>query len=121
MPAQIDTNVLIEQGSVFRRVYTFVGLDLTGATARMQVRTAPGSTVLLNLGMPPVSGSGIEIDVSETENGQVISTVTVTAEQDLTTALTPGAVVFDIKVTDASDEDDRVIEGNARVTAQVTV
>ena len=121
MSAIRDDGVIIEQGSVFRRSYAFNGLDLTGATARMEVRDVPGGDILLAIGMPPVDGSGIEIDVSTSSTNEVVSTVSLTALQDLTTDLVAGAVVMDVKVTSAAGEDSRLVEGRWRISAQVTV
>jgi hypothetical protein len=115
-----DDYAVFQQGAVFRREYTFLGLDLTGASAHMQVRDIPGGTVQLDVSSPPVSGSGITIDVSVSSSGQSVSKVVVAAQDDLTVDMTPGNVVFDIKILDASGESIRLIEGNSLVTQQVT-
>jgi len=120
MPSKRDDSLVFEQGAVFRKSWSFLGLDLTGAVGHMQVRDAAG-VLQLDVTYPPVDGSGITIDVETTESGEPISIVTAVAQSALTTPMTPGHVVFDVKLLDASDEDERLVEGNALVTAQVTV
>lgn len=120
MPAKRDDSLVFEQGAVFRKSWSFLGLDLTGAVGHMQARDASG-TLQLDVTYPPVDGSGITIDVETSSTGEPVSTVTVVAQSDLTTLMTPGHVVFDIKLLNASDEDERIIEGSALVTPQVTL
>lgn len=119
MPATRD-DIRIRQGAAYRRVYEFIGVDLTGSLFRSQVRAAPGSDVLLDLASPPVDGSGITAELAYTDDGRPVTTVTVVAQDDLTALMTPGFAVHDIKVTYPNDEDDYLVEGKALITEQVT-
>ena len=110
-------DITIEQGATF--VLPFVWkdgngnpVDLTGYTARMQVRSEHSSSdKLLDLSSP---SSGIVIDEP---NGKV--TVTATAAQ--TAALSaPQLAVYDLKLTDGAGKVTRVVEGKARITPEVT-
>lgn len=119
MPAQRD-DIQIQQGSTYRRVYERIGEDLTGSSFHSQVRSAPGGAVLLDLSSPPVAGSGITTELSYTDDGRPVTTITVVAQEDLTTPLVAGLAAYDLKVTSQGGEPDRLYEGKALITAQVT-
>lgn len=118
MPARRD-DIVLEQGARFRRVYQFIRLDLTGDVLRMQVRAAPGDEVLIEVSSEsPLATSRIEIDVGLSSAGERITTMAVVISEDLTAELSPGRLVYDIKSMVTFD---RLIEGKALVTEQVTV
>jgi len=113
-------DVIVPQGATYRRVYQLLDTDLTGYAVHSQFRDRPNGTVLLDLSHPPVNGSGITVDVQQTDDGRPITILTVLALQDLTTPLAPGTAVHDIKITSPGGEADRIVEGIVMITAEVT-
>lgn len=108
-------NFVCPQGSTFKRtlLYTIddVPVDLSGYTARLQVREAYYSTdPLLTLA---TSGSGITISGSSGSIALYVSNTT-------TAALPAGTHVYDLELINTSLEVDRLIEGNWTVTPEVT-
>lgn len=107
----------LEQGATFRRVITWRDDDgnlvnLTGYTARMQVRRIPGDTTLLEL---------------TTANGRIslggsAGTITLLVTAAVTAALTkwPSAV-YDLELIDGSGTVTRLLEGKMRFSPEVTV
>lgn len=111
-------NILADQGATLRRVITWkspslVPINLTGWTARMQVRTAVDATdVVLEL---------------TTENGRIVlggvaGTVTLyVSATDMETIL-PATYKYDLElvVTAATPVVTRLVEGTLKVKAEVT-
>lgn len=115
MPAG-RAKLTIDQGSTWRAILTAKGsdrvpIDLTGYTARMQVRPSiPSATVLANL---TTENGGIEI---EPLAGEI--TLMLTDEQ--TAALPSGTWVYDLELVSAGGEVTRTIEGGFVVRPEVT-
>lgn len=115
-------DITIEQGSKF---VFYVGyddsdgalVDLSGATAQMQVRMARGSEdALLDL----ATGTGIELGTFTFANETFNIKVTVLATA--ASAIPDGLWVYDLEVSPGGVVDDtvRVIEGTVRVKPEVT-
>jgi hypothetical protein len=116
MPAGIH-NITIEQGATFRRVITWKAangtpINLTGYTAKMQVRERVGSsTVVLEC-----SSANGRITL-----GGSAGTITIVAQDEVTTLLTamPKAV-YDLELTSGAGEVTRLLRGNAQIVPEVT-
>jgi hypothetical protein len=104
-----------EQGATFSRVVTYQGSDgvavnLTGYTARMQVReTAESGTILLDL---TTENGGIAL-------GGSAGTVTLTATATQTAAIAAGEWVYDIELVNGATVT-RLLQGCFAVDAEVT-
>ncbi len=115
MPA-LKHNITIEQGADDTLEVTWEDddgepIDLTGYTARMQVRrTHDNATKLLDL----VSPTNITL-------GGVLGTVTVAWTSAATAALpAPVKAVYDLEVIDSGGVVTRLLEGIANITPEVT-
>lgn len=118
MPAA-TYDLLIEQGATYRRTFTWrqgeadgEPYDLTGCTARMQIR--------------PKAGLGVALALT-TENGGILlgeatGQIDVFMSADETDAL--GATllrgVYDLEIVYPSGDVTRVVQGKVRVSANVT-
>lgn len=107
-------NFVCPQGSTFKRTLTYTldntPIDLSGYTARLQVREAYYSTEpLLSL----ASGSGITI-------GGSAGTIDILVSSSDTADLPSGTHVYDLELINLSSEVDRLIEGSFIVTPEVT-
>lgn len=106
----------IEQGATFNEVLTLTdndgaAIDLTGVTAKMQVRQSYSSPVLVELS---TTNGRIVIDA---ETGQI----TLTIPASVTTELKAReSVIYDLELTWASGRIDRLFEGTCPITAEVT-
>lgn len=90
---------------------TGAAINLTGFSAKMQLRPNPGGTV------------GLELS---TTNGKVVlggaaGTVTVTFGHVDTTSLTLPTYVYDLELTDGSSNVTRLVQGTITVDPEVTV
>lgn len=109
-------NITCDQGATFKRTITWtnqarVPYNLTGYTARMQVRsTIDSSTVILEL---TTANSRISL-------GGTAGTVNLLVSATTTAALTPGLYVYDLELVSGGGEVTRLIEGNFNVRAEVT-
>jgi hypothetical protein len=105
----------VEQGATWRRVLTLKDddgdpVDLTGFTARMQVRESQDSpTPLLSL----TTGSGITVDGPA---GQL----TLLIADETSTAWTWRYGVYDLEVESAGGEVTRLLRGEIEVDREVT-
>lgn len=108
-------NMVCPQGATFNKVMTYsingVDVDLTGYSARMQVREKYNSTTK-NLDLTTSNG-GI---VLGGEDGTI--TINVTATQ--TAALVAKDYVYDLEIVSSSNIVTRLIEGKFIVTPEVT-
>jgi hypothetical protein len=86
-------------------------INLTGATAKLQVRDAPGGTVLLDLSSP---SGGITIT-------PLAGQIDVTASHTLTGAVTAEAGFYDLLLTLSGGSKVRLLRGRARFVRGVTV
>ena len=109
-------NMTCQQGATLDKSITWSDsarnpYNLTGYTARMQVRSSVSSpTVLLEL---TTTNGRIILGSSEYNIRLLVDAIT-------TSALTPGLYVYDLEVVSGSGVVDRIIEGNFKVNAEVT-
>jgi hypothetical protein len=119
-------NILIEQGTTFYRLIDvmepdvldptqFDPFNLTGYTARMQIRrTIDSSTAMLSLTSPTVSGNGIT--VMDGANNAISINITDT----LTSSLTSSGV-YDLEIIKTSTGAvSRLLQGTVTLSLEVT-
>ena len=108
-------DLLIEQGATFSQLVTYkesgVAVNLTGYTARMQVRSTLESAEAL-----------IELT---TANGRIAlggaaGTITLTISATDTAALTAGRGVYDLELVSGSGIVTRLLQGVATISRNVT-
>jgi Big-like domain-containing protein len=115
--AQGKLDLVIEQGATFRRTITYLQAsgeprDLTGYTARMQIKTAAGGTLLYEL----TTGNGrIVIDGP---NGRISMEILDTDTSGFT--WTKGVYDLEIISAEATPTVTRLVEGKVTVTPEVT-
>lgn len=116
MPAGLH-NLTIEQGATFRRVISLRDYNtnaiknLTGFTARMQIRAFVADTATL-VSLTTENG-GITIDAAE---GQI--TLIITAA--VTASMTWRKAVYDLEIIDGSGTVTRLLQGSIIVSPEVT-
>ena len=108
-------DILVEQGATFSQVITYkeagVAVNLTGYTARMQVRsTLESATTVVEL---------------TTANGRIAlggaaGTITLTIAAADTAALTAGRGVYDLELVSGSGIVTRLLQGVATISRNVT-
>jgi hypothetical protein len=108
-------DILLEQGATFSQVITYkdngVAVNLTGYTARMQVRaTLESASTLVEL---------------TTANGRIAlggtaGTITLTISATDTAALTSGRGVYDLELVSGSGIVTRLLQGVATISRNVT-
>ena len=112
---EMEYQLEIQQGDTFAEQLDLRGadglpIDLTGATARMQLRPYPSSpTVVIEL-------STVNGRLSIQPAGVIIMMLTASD----TALLQPGAGVYDMKLTYANGIVDTIIEGRYVIDPQVT-
>lgn len=104
-----------DQGSKFDRILTWTNAagtayDLTGWTAKMEIRTAAGGTLLQTL---QTSDSTIVL-------GGVAGTIRLVVGSAVTVLWTWASGVYDLELTDTTTEKTRLIQGNFVVSPEVT-
>jgi hypothetical protein len=102
-------NLVVDQGSTFQTSVTFN--DETGNTINFS--TYSGAAQMRK---HFTSSNSVSFSVSMTSNGVI--TLGLTANQ--TANLTSGRYVYDLEVTDATNQISRLIEGIVTVTPNVT-
>ncbi|GAA3537114.1 hypothetical protein GCM10022419_016160 [Nonomuraea rosea] len=103
----------IDQGTTVKRTLRWTRdgqpVDLTGATARMEIRTAVGGTLLHRL---------------DTDNGGLTlaadGTILIRIAPEVSSAWTVTSGVYDLEVVDASGQITRLIQGQVSVSPEVT-
>lgn len=109
-------NITCDQGATFKRTITWTNqaktpYNLTGYTARMQVRSnVTSNTVVLEL----TTGNG------RITLGGAAGTVDLLVSAANTASLTSGLYVYDLELVSGGGEVTRLIEGNFNVRAEVT-
>ena len=108
-------DILIEQGATFSQLITYkeagVAINLTGYTARMQVRaTLESATTVVEL---------------TTANGRIAlggtaGTITLTISATDTAALASGRGVYDLELVSGSGIVTRLLQGVATISRNVT-
>jgi hypothetical protein len=114
MAGQYD--ITIEQGATFTLALTYKDgnnqvVDLTGYTAKMQVRPFARSPKVI---LERTSQSG------KIALGGAAGTVTITATAQETAALTPGVGVYDIELYSPISTTVRLLQGDVTISAEVT-
>jgi hypothetical protein len=116
-------NITCEQGATFVRLIeieypdpidpeTYLDFDLSGFTARLQVRrTVESSTHFVNL---TSENGGIEM-----QPGGILNAMRIYMSDELTSTI-PSDGVYDLEIESASGEVSRVIRGSFTLIAQVT-
>jgi hypothetical protein len=108
-------DILIEQGATYSQVITYkeagVAINLTGYTARMQVRaTLESASTLVEL---TTANSRIAL-------GGTAGTITLTIAATDTAALTSGRGVYDLELVSGSGIVTRLLQGVATISRNVT-
>jgi hypothetical protein len=108
-------DILIEQGATYSQVITYkdngVAVNLTGYTARMQVRaTLESASTLVEL---TTANSRIAL-------GGTAGTITLTISATDTAALTAGRGVYDLELVSGSGIVTRLLQGVATISRNVT-
>lgn len=112
MPAQAQ-NIVIEQGADWTMSLTFTDRDLTGCSARMQIRENVSSpTPMISLTSSP--GDGITITPGPP------GIVDIAISHTLTGGLTRQLGVYDLELVTAGGAVERVLKGTVRVDFEVT-
>ena len=108
-------NIVIEQGATFQRVFTWTisaaAVNLTGYTARMQVRADYDTDPIVSL--TSATGGGITL-------GGSAGTITVLISATVTAALTAGTYIYDLELESADGTVTRLLKGQATVDPEVT-
>ncbi len=106
-------NIVIEQGATWRTTLTLTERDLTGCSARMQVReTAASPSAVLSLTSAP--GGGIVI----TPGPPGVLDITISAAQTADMDWRRG--VYDLELESAGGDVDRLLKGDVAVDPEVT-
>jgi hypothetical protein len=108
-------DILIEQGATYSQVITYkdngVAVNLTGYTARMQVRaTLESASTLVEL---TTANSRIAL-------GGTAGTISLTISATDTAALTAGRGVYDLELVSGSGIVTRLLQGVATISRNVT-
>ena len=108
-------DITIEQGATFSQLVTYkesgVAVNLTGYTARMQVRsTLESATTVVEL---TTANSRITL-------GGSAGTITLTISATDTAALTAGRGVYDLELVSGSGIVTRLLQGVATISRNVT-
>ncbi len=112
MPATV-WDITIEQGATWTTSLTLTGRDLTGCSARMQIReTVSSPSTLLSLTSSPAAGIAI------TAGPPGVITITITAAQTAAMAWKHG--VYDLELVTAGGEVERLLKGDVTVDFEVT-
>jgi ribosomal protein L18 len=107
-------DIVIEQGATWRLVVQVTGLDLTGATARMQARLVVTSvTPVVELS---TANGRIVIAVSDTQH----ATLTLTLTAETTTGLSFTRAVYDLEVVLADGTVYRLLQGAVTLALEIT-
>jgi len=104
-------NFILEQGATFNRQLTVQennsALDLTGYTARAQMRSTHDSDSI---------ALSFTVTVSDATNG----ILTMLASATSTASLTPGQYVYDVEIESSAGSVTRLLQGTVTVNPEVT-
>ena len=112
-------NITCQQGATFQRQITWTDsakdpYNLTGYTARMQVRdNVSSNTIIATLSTTAGNTGTITL-------GGIAGTVDLLISATNTAALTAGQYVYDLELVSGGGVVTRLLEGNFRVSAEVT-
>jgi hypothetical protein len=112
-------NITCQQGATFQRQLTWTDpardvYNLTGYTARMQVRDNVSANAII-IALSTTAGSGGTITL-----GGTAGTVDLLIPAANTTTLTAGQYVYDLELVSGGGVVTRLLEGNFKVTGEVT-
>ena len=112
-------NITCQQGATLQRQLTWTdsardAYNLTGYTARMQVRDNVSSNTIV-IALSTTAGSGGTITL-----GGTAGTVDLLIPAANTATLTAGQYVYDLELVSGGGVVTRLLEGNFKVTAEVT-
>lgn len=117
----------LEQGSTFERQLTYqdsngVPIDLTGYSARMQIRPSPGSpTLYLTLSSSLRSdGTGLNMNGLTGMNPTTSGTIGIVISAATSSLLTFDEAAYDLEIYSASYAS-RIIEGKVKLSKEVTI
>jgi hypothetical protein len=104
----------VRQGESFNQEIYFKYEDtssypLTGCTAKMDVRTNPGSEAIVRIS----SGNGITIDEDE-------GSIQLEIDKTVTATLKPGSYVYDLFITDGGGIAKPFLTGSFNIAAGIT-
>jgi hypothetical protein len=117
MTEAVTYDMTIEQGSWFSKKFVWKGadgnpLDLTGYTARMQVRPAPKRTpIFLSL---TTENSGITL-------GGTAGSIVIEASDELTAALDFNNAYYDLEMISPTDRPLKLLKGKVSLYKEITV
>ncbi len=112
-------NITCQQGATFQRQVTWTdsardAYNLTGYTARMQVRSdVTSNTIIATLSTTAGNTGTITL-------GGTAGTVDLLISATNTAALTAGQYVYDLELVSGGGVGTRLLEGNFKVSAEVT-
>jgi len=117
----------VEQGSTFERQLTYqdsngVPIDLTGYSARMQIRPSPGSPTLyltLSSSLRP-DGTGLNMNGLTGVNPTTSGTIGIVISAATSSLLTFDEAAYDLEIYSASYAS-RIIEGRVKLSKEVTI
>lgn len=114
-----DYDIYVEQGADWELIVTIYDnagspVDITGATAAMQIRDRPSGAIVAE----PT------IEITDAENGEITLSLTATETAAISvmgaTSREVASYVYDLKVTHAGGEVERVLNGAVNVSPEVT-
>jgi hypothetical protein len=117
----------LEQGSTFERQLTYqdsngVPIDLTGYSARMQLRPSPGSPTLyltLSSSLRP-DGTGLNMNGLTGVNPTTSGTIGIVVSAATSSLLTFDEAAYDLEIYSGSYAS-RIIEGRVKLSKEVTI
>lgn len=121
--ASAELNLTLDQGSTFRRVLTLKDLagqpiDLTGRSARGQIRKRPSSSDLV---------AEFECSIPTPANGQIVIQLPASTSSAISipgaSFTSPAIFVYDVEVYYGSGDSevvDRILHGELRIVPEVT-
>ena len=104
----------IEQGATWTRTLNISGRDLTGATARMQLRKTPGTALIAEL---TTENGKMVLTIVDTDNATLTLTLTATE----TAALSFIQTLYDLEIVFTTGEVLRLLSGTFTLTKEITV
>ena len=110
-------DIMCEQGATFRKTFTWLDeneqpINLTGCSARMQVRSAYKSTSTW-LSLTSGSGGGLTLEA-------LTGTITMVITATTSAALPINKGVYDLEVVQTNGEVTRLLQGSFIVSPEVT-
>lgn len=113
-------NIVIEQGTTFNPVLTYtdnstpaVPIDLSGYTARMQIRAQQADTAVIVGGDLTTENGGITL-------GGAAGTIALLITDTITTAFTFSNAVYDLELIDGSGIVIRLLTGSVTLSTETT-